>query len=518
MTESDTYADEWVALVRQAQAGDGDAFAELFQRLHLPVLNYVYHMLGDRQAAEDVTQDAFIRAHERLAQLGPPWDFKSWVFRIASNLAVDGLRSGKRFVDIEEPMDLSGPPTTRRPSERQVQRAETRAAVRATLQQMPTAYAQALLLREFNGLSYREVAQALECSYDNARQLVHRARLSFRQIHGIRMLAESGAARCHVLDDLLSAYADDELSAEERRAVREHIASCEHCKETEEDMRKVAGALAGLMPIMPSPGWVQEVLRQLKAGAAPAPQAPGGEGGSGAGDGGGYGGGEGGPGGGGAGGGEWAASWRSGLRDLSWWKLGAGGLLALFAGGMFLIAGAFALYKIKGPPPTSGPPTALSAGGADATPAPVPAKGTASLTPTATATASFTPTPTATLGPPFVVALENSNCRFGPLPVYDVIGYLLAGQRAAVDGRNAESTWWWIERVDGVGHCWIWDGLVEKEGDFSAVPIIAAPPTPTPTPTATPACTIDLDRKTCEAVGGYWLINGSSAYCLCPQP
>ncbi len=55
-----------IALVRRAQTGDGEAFTQLFHQLHQPVLNYIYRTVGDRQAAEDITQDAFIRAHERV--------------------------------------------------------------------------------------------------------------------------------------------------------------------------------------------------------------------------------------------------------------------------------------------------------------------------------------------------------------------------------------------------------------------------------------------------------------------
>jgi RNA polymerase sigma-70 factor (ECF subfamily) len=171
-----------IGLVQQARAGDGEAFTELFNRLHQPVLNYVYHMLGDRQRAEDVTQDAFIRAHDRLDKLGPPYDFKSWVFRIASNLAIDMLRRERRLVNLDEDEPMMPPdgPTTRRPAERKVQRQQEKRAVWASLDQLPTNYRQALVLREINQFSYQEVSHALDVSYSNARQLVHRARMQFR--------------------------------------------------------------------------------------------------------------------------------------------------------------------------------------------------------------------------------------------------------------------------------------------------------------------------------------------------
>ena len=103
------------------------------------------------------------------------------------------------------------------------------------------------------------------------------------------------------------------------------------------------------------------------------------------------------------------------------------------------------------------------------------------------------PTPTETVppGPPFVIARMNANCRFGPGAVYDVVAYLLETQRASVAGRDAASTWWWIDRVDGYGRCWIWDDLVLREGDFSQVLIVPAPPTPTPADTNPPTVQID---------------------------
>ncbi|MEW6406821.1 MAG: hypothetical protein AB1649_34000 [Chloroflexota bacterium] len=104
---------------------------------------------------------------------------------------------------------------------------------------------------------------------------------------------------------------------------------------------------------------------------------------------------------------------------------------------------------------------------------------------TPTLTPSITPSPT--LGPPMVMANENANCRFGPGQVYDVISYLNQDQSAPITGRNAETTWWVIERVDGGGTCWIWDGVVTVSGDTSNVPIVEPPPTPTPTPTQTPS-------------------------------
>jgi RNA polymerase sigma-70 factor, ECF subfamily len=479
-----------VALVQRAQQGEDEAFATLFNQLHQLVLNYVYHMLGDRQAAEDVTQDAFIRAHERIGQLGPPWDFKSWVFRIASNLAVDYLRRNRRFVDLEEPTMMAEAPITKRPSERGVQRNEARLAVWSTLDAMPTVYRQALILREFNGQSYKEVSQALECTYANARQLVHRARMRFREQHGMRLSLEAGVERCRVLGDLLSAFHDGELDEQQRAAVEAHIKTCPQCRQTEEDLKKVGALIAGLAPIMPSQAWIAKVFDQLGIETVPTPGGAGGQGGPHAGSSSPPGGGAGGMGGGGS-----SAGWWNTISGWSWMmKMGAFIMAsAIIIGGVVLTS---LLLSPHPPSPLDPLPSEASDSEASDTPTPGAAQDSIvedeplAVTASPTLDNTATQTTTATLGPPVATGNENCNCRFGPSSDYDVVGYLLEDQSAPIDGRNAEWTWWWIERQDGYGHCWVWDGLVTVSGDTSAVPIIIPPPTSTPDDTTPPSVSI----------------------------
>lgn len=471
------------ATARRAQAGDQGAFTDLFMALHKPVLNYVYRTVGDRQVAEDVTQDAFIKAHARIDQLGPPWDFKSWVFRIASNLAIDHLRRGKRFIDVEEPMDLGGPPTTHRPAERGVQRHESGEDIKKTLGLMQTRYRQALVLKEINDLSYKEISSALECSYDNARQLVHRARLHFRELHGIRLLAQSGASSCMELGNLLSAFQDDELGEQEQEAVKAHLAVCEHCQETEEDLKRVAGIFAFLPPFLPSSGWVEETLQQIKsqppAGGPGASQEAVSQAG--------------------LGGGSQAA-----VASAAWSKWLIGALGGLLGAGALVVAAGFALGFFGSGGAGQPTPEAESVEQTvaavvaltevvTATSAATESPAVENLSATSTIsveTASATPAPSPTLGPPFAIASVNSNCRGGPGSVYDVLGYLLAGDRTRIRGRDLPTNWWVVDQMDGSGTCWVANNLTGEEGDLSQVPIVPAPPTPTPVDTTPPAVQI----------------------------
>jgi hypothetical protein len=105
-----------------------------------------------------------------------------------------------------------------------------------------------------------------------------------------------------------------------------------------------------------------------------------------------------------------------------------------------------------------------------------------------------TPEPTPTPGSPMLTAVYNANVRYGPGEEYPVVDFLLAGQSAAIVGRNDDTpigTWWLIERTEQGRNGWIWGGAVEVSGNTGGVPFVEKPPTPTPTsgPSNTPGPT-----------------------------
>ncbi|MFN3762285.1 MAG: sigma-70 family RNA polymerase sigma factor, partial [Anaerolineae bacterium] len=267
-------------LVRRAQRGDKDAFAELFTRYEGRIFGYLYRMVGDRAWAEDLTQEAFIRAHQHLGRLGPPYDFKSWLYRIAGNLALDGLRRYRREVPLPD-WDSGAPePVDTRASadpEQQARQAELRAAVWRTLHRLPDTYRQALLLRELEGLSYGEMASTMGISLDNVRVVLHRARLAFRDLYGLQVMAEEGRLACDALNELLSAEVDGELDRAARRRVRQHIAACPVCQRTRKELLTVSSLLAALVPVLPPPTLRPTFLarlRQWPPSGPPPPPAP----------------------------------------------------------------------------------------------------------------------------------------------------------------------------------------------------------------------------------------------------
>jgi CSLREA domain-containing protein len=111
------------------------------------------------------------------------------------------------------------------------------------------------------------------------------------------------------------------------------------------------------------------------------------------------------------------------------------------------------------------PPTAT-----EAPPTPTPS-------PEPTATPPTSPSPS---GAPQATFLNNANCREGPGLVYDVVTSLYRGQVAQIEGRNVESSWWWIRLPGLQAHCWVAGSTVQVSGDMAAVPVFEAPPTPVP--------------------------------------
>jgi RNA polymerase sigma-70 factor (ECF subfamily) len=144
-------------LITQAQRGDRQAFGELVRHHREGVINVVYRMCGDANLAEDAAQEAFIRAWQHLPNYQPRSPFRNWVYRIATNAARDVLRRERETVDVDElPLAASdeGP-------EAITEREERGERVRQAVLALPPAGREVLVLREYEGLSYREIADTL---------------------------------------------------------------------------------------------------------------------------------------------------------------------------------------------------------------------------------------------------------------------------------------------------------------------------------------------------------------------
>ncbi|MBN1313342.1 MAG: sigma-70 family RNA polymerase sigma factor [Anaerolineae bacterium] len=145
-------------LITQAQQGDRQAFGELVRHHREGVVTVVYRLCGDANMAEDAAQEAFIRAWQHLPGYQPRSPFRNWLYRIATNVALDVLRGEKQTVDVDAlPLAASGPSP-----EAAVENMERAEYVRQTVLALPPASRAVLVLREYEELSYQEIADTLD--------------------------------------------------------------------------------------------------------------------------------------------------------------------------------------------------------------------------------------------------------------------------------------------------------------------------------------------------------------------
>ena len=172
-----------LAVIRRVQRGDTDAFEALVAAYEKNVFNVALQMTGNREDAQDMTQEAFLKAYSSLSSFRGDSKFSSWLYRIVSNVCLDfKRRQGRRpsssltMEDDEgENIQLDIADESQSP-EALLERKMTREAVRAGLQQLPDEQRQILLLREIQGLSYEEIGEAMGLEAGTVKSRIFRAR------------------------------------------------------------------------------------------------------------------------------------------------------------------------------------------------------------------------------------------------------------------------------------------------------------------------------------------------------
>lgn len=166
-------------LVARAQNGDRNAFSELVHIHAQGVMNVVYRMCGNLQVAEDAAQETFIQAWQRLPSLRPKSSLRNWLYRIAVNTAIDMLRKDKRILPgAVDNMILND---SKPGPEAMVANYEQAEMVRKAIRSVPDASRAVLVLREYEGLSYREIADALDIPIGTVMSRLNYARKLLRE-------------------------------------------------------------------------------------------------------------------------------------------------------------------------------------------------------------------------------------------------------------------------------------------------------------------------------------------------
>lgn len=164
-------------LVARAKSGDHDAFRVLFQRNHRRAYSLAYGVLQNQDDALDVVQDAFVKAHRHLDTFEGASSFYTWLYRIVMNLAIDHIRKHRRVrhVDFDDTLahgvDESTvgdesllPSILGQNPKKSLLRKEIREQIDLALESLSENHRAVLIMRELDGLSYEEMAQAMNCS------------------------------------------------------------------------------------------------------------------------------------------------------------------------------------------------------------------------------------------------------------------------------------------------------------------------------------------------------------------
>ena len=174
-------------------AGRKRAFDVLVDRYQKRLLNFIYRTIGDRERAEDLVQEVFIRVHRHLHRFDQTKKFSTWIYTIASNLAKNELRNRSRsplvlFQTIKKNWEADHRPLQfedkhHRPEDLYRKR-HLRELVEWTVSQLPEHHRVVFVLRELEGKTYEEIAEITDCNLGTVKSRLNRARNRFAQIIG----------------------------------------------------------------------------------------------------------------------------------------------------------------------------------------------------------------------------------------------------------------------------------------------------------------------------------------------
>jgi RNA polymerase sigma-70 factor (ECF subfamily) len=166
-------------LIRRAQCGDGDAFGQLVVRHQQVVFNIAYRMMGNRQEAEDVAQEAFVKAYQALDRFDTQQPLAPWIRRIATNTALNRIKQRRPETELDEEIFV----TEQCPSpQAQTIAGEVSERLRAAVAALPPNYRAAIELRHFRGLSYQEMSEMLNAPLSDIKSWLFRARRKLREV------------------------------------------------------------------------------------------------------------------------------------------------------------------------------------------------------------------------------------------------------------------------------------------------------------------------------------------------
>ncbi len=259
-------------LVERAQSGDQAAFAELYNRYFNRIFDFLARMMRNQSEAEDVAQDTFVRAYNSIGGLQSGAKFKSWIFTIARNTALNRIEHSKRTrplqyeagEDGEIDLDVVDRDKFSSPDEA-VKAAETASLVWAAAAGLNPKQYSLLDLHLRQGLDSAEIADVLGVTKNNGYVMLNRLKAAVEESIGAYVMMHAGRSKCPDLDNELSSTIDGGITPGTRRLIARHVQNCPTCQNTRSELVSPSAILGAFVPIPAAPGIQKGILESVVA-------------------------------------------------------------------------------------------------------------------------------------------------------------------------------------------------------------------------------------------------------------
>lgn len=171
-----------VQLMLEVKAGDDSSFELLLRKYRTPLVNFLYRMVRDSATAEDLAQEVFLRVYRARQKYAPSAKFTTWLFRIATNLALNSIRDA-RYRQMEVSIDVPAEedqtpleiPAKEIPADQSLVERDRAALIRRAVESLPEKQRAAVLLHKYEEMDYAEIASVLDCSESALKSLLFHA-------------------------------------------------------------------------------------------------------------------------------------------------------------------------------------------------------------------------------------------------------------------------------------------------------------------------------------------------------
>lgn len=173
---------EDIELVKRFKKRDIHAFDDIFSKYYKPVYYFIYKMIYNKTAADDIAQDTFLKVFKSLKDTNEQVKLSTWIYRIAHNTCIDYMRKNRTSLEMIDNVDYEDTPL--HDPETCFLNAETKDRIKNVMHRINSRYRMILILRDYNDLSYREIADVLKLSESCVKSLIYRARQEFQRLYG----------------------------------------------------------------------------------------------------------------------------------------------------------------------------------------------------------------------------------------------------------------------------------------------------------------------------------------------